>query len=121
MPPPIVMFVKDREKRTLVENFVEVVKVEKDLSSISSHQGSKESKSSSLEKSIKKNKGILKSDSPKKDKETTNMESMKRAIKQLTTKRTKENEENNLLSLINQLKAWEEKFWPLSQMIKLHI
>ena len=39
LPPPIAMFVKAIEKRTLVENFVEVVKVEKYLACISSHQG----------------------------------------------------------------------------------
>ena len=63
MPPPIAMFVKAREKTTLVENFVDSVKVEKYLASISSHQGNEESKPSLLEKSFKKNKGISKSDS----------------------------------------------------------
>jgi hypothetical protein len=43
-PPPIAMFVKEREKRTLVEKFLEVIKVEKDLASISSHQGNEENK-----------------------------------------------------------------------------
>jgi hypothetical protein len=76
LPPPIAMFVKVREKITLEENFVEVVKVEKDLASISSHQGNEENKPSSLEKSIKKNKGISKSDLKKKDKEPTDMQSM---------------------------------------------
>ena len=76
LPPPIAMFVKAREKRTLAENFLEVVKLEKDLASISSHQGNEDSKPSSSEKSIKKNKGISKSDSEKKDKEPRDMESM---------------------------------------------
>ena len=60
LPLPIVMFVKGKEKRTLVENFLESIKVEKDLASISNHQGNEESKPSSSEKSIKKNKGIPK-------------------------------------------------------------
>ena len=37
LPPPITMFVKAREKRALAENFLEAIKVEKDLASISSH------------------------------------------------------------------------------------
>ena len=44
LPPPIGMFVKAREKRTLVENCIEVIKVEKELASISSHQGNEENK-----------------------------------------------------------------------------
>ena len=47
LPPPIAMFVKEREKRTLAENFLEAIKVEKDLASISSHQGNEENKPSS--------------------------------------------------------------------------
>jgi hypothetical protein len=47
LPLTIAMFVKAREKRTLAENFVEYVKLEKDLASISSHQGNKEIKPSS--------------------------------------------------------------------------
>ena len=39
LPPPIAMFVKAREKITLEENFVEAIKVERDLAYISSHQG----------------------------------------------------------------------------------
>ena len=39
LPPPIAMFVKAREKRTLTENFLEAIKVEKDLESIPSHRG----------------------------------------------------------------------------------
>ena len=80
MPPPIVMFVKAREKRTLADNFVEAIIVEKYLASISSHQGNKENKPSSSEKSIKKNKGIHRSDTKKKEKEPTYMESMQRVI-----------------------------------------
>ena len=37
LPLPVMMFVKGKEKRTLVENFLEAIKVEKDLASISSH------------------------------------------------------------------------------------
>ena len=36
-PPAIAMFIKAREKRTLEENFLESIKVEKELASISSH------------------------------------------------------------------------------------
>ena len=53
------------------------------MASISSHQGNEENKPSSSEKSIKKNKGILKSGAEKKEKETTDMESMQRVIKPL--------------------------------------
>ena len=60
------MFVKARENITLIENFLEAIKVKKDLASISIHQGNEENKSSSLEKSIKKNKGIIGSDTEKK-------------------------------------------------------
>ena len=77
------MFVKAREKRTLAENFLEAIKVEKDLASISSHQGNRENKPSSSKKSIRKKKGIPKSDSEKKEKDPTDMESMQRVIKQL--------------------------------------
>ena len=75
------MFVKAREKRTLVEKILESIKVEKDLASISSHQGNEENKPSSSEKSIKKNKGIPRLDAEKKEKETTDMERMQRVIK----------------------------------------
>ena len=64
-----------------MENFVESVKVEKDLASISSHQGNEENKTSLSEKRIKKNKVTSKSLSKKKEKEPTDMESMKRVIK----------------------------------------
>ena len=58
--------------------------MEKGLAAISSHQGNEESKPSSLEKSIKKNKGISKTDSEKKDKEPMDMENMQRFIKNIT-------------------------------------
>ena len=47
LPPPIAMFVKSREIRTLVENFLEAIRMEKDLESISIHQGNEENKPSS--------------------------------------------------------------------------
>ena len=75
------MFVKGKEKRTLAENFLEYIKVEKDKEYISRHQGNEESKPSSSEKSIKKKKYISKTNSEKKDKEPTYMESMHRVIK----------------------------------------
>ena len=37
LPPSIAMFVKGKEKRTLAENFLEDIKVEKDLATILSH------------------------------------------------------------------------------------
>ena len=37
LPPPVAMFVKRKEIRNLAENFVEAIKVEKDLASISTH------------------------------------------------------------------------------------
>jgi hypothetical protein len=49
------MFVKGKEKQTLEENFLEAIKVEKDLMEISSHQGNEESKASSSDKNINKN------------------------------------------------------------------
>ena len=54
------------------------------MASISSHQGIEENKPSSSQKSIKKNKGIPRSDSEKKEKDPTYMESMQRVIKKLT-------------------------------------
>ena len=78
------MFVKEREKRTLAKNILESIKVEKDLALISSHQGNKENKPSSSEKSIKKKKGIPRSDIEKTEKGPIDMESMLRVIKQLT-------------------------------------
>ena len=50
-----------------------------------------------------------------------NMKSNQQILPRLTTQRTKENEENILLSLTDQLKAWEDKFHPHSQMRKLHL
>ena len=76
MPPPISMFVKAREKRTLEEKFLEAIKVEKGLASISSHRGNKEINPSLSEKVIKKNKGISKSNSEKNKKEPADMEIM---------------------------------------------
>ena len=84
MPLPITMFVKAREKRTLAENFLESIIVEKGLASISSHRGNEENKPSSSEKSIKKSKGILRPTIEKKENEPTDMESMQRVIKYLT-------------------------------------
>jgi hypothetical protein len=57
--------------------------VEKDIASIASFQGNEENKPSSSEKPIKK-KGILKTDTEKKDKEATDMASIQRALKQTT-------------------------------------
>ena len=84
MPPTIAVFVKAQEKRTQAEKFVESIKVEKDMASISIHQGNEENKPSSSKKNINKIKGILRLDTEKKDKEPTNMASMQRVIKQLT-------------------------------------
>jgi hypothetical protein len=83
-PPYIAMFVKARKKRNLAENLLEAIKVEKDMASISSHQGNEENKPSSLEKNRKKSKGILRMNTEKKDKEPMDMESMQRVIKKLT-------------------------------------
>jgi hypothetical protein len=58
LPPLVVMFVKRKEIRTLVENFVEAIKVGKDLASISTHQGDEESGASTSEKNGKKNKEV---------------------------------------------------------------
>ena len=76
LPPPIAMFVKARENKTLVKKFLKTIKVENDLASISSHHGNKENKPSSLEKIIKKNKGITILDSEKKEKDPTYMKRM---------------------------------------------
>ena len=56
LPPPVAFFVKRKEKQTLVENFQESIKVEKDLSSISSDLGNKEDRSSTSKKNGKKGK-----------------------------------------------------------------
>jgi hypothetical protein len=42
LPPNIAMFVKNQEKLTLVDNFVEDIKVEKDLEALSSCLGDEE-------------------------------------------------------------------------------
>ena len=52
------MFVKRKEIRTLEENFEEAIEVEKDLASISTHQGNEESEASTSEKQGKKNKEV---------------------------------------------------------------
>ena len=49
LPLPVAMFVKRKEFRTLEENFEEAVKVEKDLASISTHQGNEEREASTSE------------------------------------------------------------------------
>ena len=49
LPPPIVMFVKSKEKQTLADNFQKLVKVEKDPTTISRYLGNKENKDSILE------------------------------------------------------------------------
>ena len=54
------------------------------MESISNHQGNEENKPSSSEKNANKNKGIIRTDTEKKDKEPTDMASMQRVIKQLT-------------------------------------
>ena len=43
LPLPVAMFVKRKYIRTLEENFEEAIKVDKDLASISTHQGNEES------------------------------------------------------------------------------
>ena len=53
------------------------------MASISSSQGNEQNKFSSSKKPIKK-KGILKTDTEKKDKEPTDMASMQRVLKQIT-------------------------------------
>ena len=75
------MFVKAWEKRSLAKNFLQAIKVEKDMASISSHQGNEENKPSSYEKNTNKIKRILRIDTEKKDKDPTDMASMQRVIK----------------------------------------
>ena len=55
--------------------------MEKDLASISIHQGNEENKPTLSKKSIKKNKGIPRLDLEKKEKDPTDMGSMQRVIK----------------------------------------
>jgi hypothetical protein len=50
------MFVKRKEKQTLVKNFVESIEVEKDLAAISNHPRNEESEASIFEKNGKKSK-----------------------------------------------------------------
>ena len=52
------MFVKRKEIRTLEENFEEAIKFEKDLASISIHQGNEESETSTSKNNGKKNKEV---------------------------------------------------------------
>lgn len=42
LPLSVAMFVKRKDIRTLEENFEEAIKVEKDLASISTHRGNRE-------------------------------------------------------------------------------
>ena len=42
LPPPFSMFIKMKEKKTLAENFLEAIKVEKDLATISNHPGNED-------------------------------------------------------------------------------
>ena len=56
--------------------------MEKYIASIASSQGNEENKASSSEKTIKK-KGILKTNTEKKDKEPIDMASMQRVLKQI--------------------------------------
>ena len=56
LPPPVSMFVKRKDIRTLAENFLEAIKVEKDLAAISTHPGNEESEASNLEKNGRENK-----------------------------------------------------------------
>ena len=56
--------------------------MEKDIASIASSQNNEENKPSSSEK-ITRKKGILKTDTEKKDKEPTDMASMQRGLKKI--------------------------------------
>ena len=56
--------------------------MENDIASIASSPGNEENKPYSSEKTIKK-KGILKTNTEKKDKDPTDMESMQRVLKQI--------------------------------------
>ena len=58
LPLPVSMFVKRKEIRTLEENFLEDIKVEKDLASISTNEGNEESEASTSKKNGKKNREI---------------------------------------------------------------
>jgi len=54
LPPPISIFVKRKEIRTLAENFLQAIKVEKDLAAISTHPGNEESEASTSKKNGRK-------------------------------------------------------------------
>ena len=56
LPPPVSMFIKRKEIQTLENNFLESIKVEKDLAAISHHPRNEESKASTSKKNGKKNK-----------------------------------------------------------------
>jgi hypothetical protein len=56
LPPPVAMLLKSKQIRTLEDNFVEAIKVEKDLAAISNDPGNEESESSTSEKNGKKKK-----------------------------------------------------------------
>ena len=58
LPLTVAMFVKRKEMRTLEENFEEAIQIEKDLTSISSHQDNDESEASTSKKQGKKNKEL---------------------------------------------------------------
>lgn len=79
----------------MVENFVEAIKVEKDLASISTHQGNEESEASTSEKNGKKNKEV---ESDRKDmvilqlqNEITSLKRSKREGKKPIKKKTNKN------------------------------
>ena len=54
--PPIAMLAKRKANKTLKDNFMESIKVEKDLAASSNHLGNEEGEASTLEKNGKKNK-----------------------------------------------------------------
>ena len=107
------MFVKRKEIRTLEENFGEAIKVEKDLASISIHQGNEESEASTLEKNGKKNK---EKESDWKDRvilqlqsEIMNLERNKGDGKKLVKKKINKN--TSLKSLLLQELTWKTMRW----------
>ena len=58
LSPPVSMFLKRKEKENLAKNFVEAIKVEKDLATISNHLENEESEASTSENNGNKNKNI---------------------------------------------------------------
>ena len=52
LPLTVAMFVNRKEIRTLEENFEEAIKIEKDLVSISTHQGNEESETLKKKKEV---------------------------------------------------------------------